>query len=73
MSNRFQVAGITCGVQSCDSTEANVFFNESSGVTTYARLVDGKFEFKPSTLAAAKAFFIEHKAAFLRKIAELVV
>jgi hypothetical protein len=72
VSHRFAVGDVLCGVQSCDSTEANVFFNSSTlGSTVYARMVDGAFCFERWIPAPAKAFFAEHKKAYVQKIAEL--
>lgn len=70
MNNRFEVAGIACGVQSCDSTEANVFFCVDS-VCTYARMILGEFEFNGRTADAAKEFFTTNKSAFMAKVTEL--
>jgi hypothetical protein len=70
MNNRFEVAGVTCGVQSCDSSEANVFFCVNT-VCTYARMIFGEFEFNGRTTENAKAFFIENKLAFMAKVTEL--
>jgi 5'-deoxynucleotidase YfbR-like HD superfamily hydrolase len=70
MSHRFEVAGVSCGVQSCDSHEANVFFSADK-ICTYARLILGEFEFSARTTDKAKAFFTANKSAFMAKVAEL--
>jgi hypothetical protein len=70
MSNRFEVDGVSCGVQSCDTSEANVFFCVNS-VCTYARLIDGEFEFDGRTSDTSKKFFTSNKSAFMAKVTEL--
>jgi hypothetical protein len=68
--NRFSLMGVNCGVQSCDLSEANVFYTDG-GITRYARLIDGEFTISVGLTENQKDFFQVHKTAFAKKVSEL--